>query len=120
MSDQAELFAAVGKALYGKQWKGEMARNRNVRDKTVDEWAMGVGPGHSRRRVGRAARRAGRAAQAHRRRPAAADSTMMSMARRRVRGRAQPAFSWVPRRAAEPLHARSDVQHRSGHEHDRE
>jgi len=44
MSDQAELLAAVGKALYGKQWKSEMARNRNVRDKTVDEWAMGVGP----------------------------------------------------------------------------
>ena len=44
MSDRAELFASVGKALYGRQWKSEMARNRNVRDKTVDEWAMGVGP----------------------------------------------------------------------------
>ena len=44
MSDQAELFASVGKALYGRQWKSEMARNRNVRDKIVDEWAMGVGP----------------------------------------------------------------------------
>jgi len=43
MSDKAELFAAVGKALYGAQWRSEMARNRNVRSTTVDEWAAGKG-----------------------------------------------------------------------------
>ncbi len=43
MSDKAELFAAVGKALYGTQWRSEMARNRNVRSTTVDEWAAGKG-----------------------------------------------------------------------------
>jgi hypothetical protein len=43
MSDKAELFAAVGKILYGTQWRSEMARNRNVRSTTVDEWAVGKG-----------------------------------------------------------------------------
>jgi len=44
MSDKAELFAMVGKALYGAQWRGEMARSRNVRSQVVDEWAAGKGP----------------------------------------------------------------------------
>lgn len=43
MSDQAELFIVIGQALYGQQWKGEMARSRNVRDSTVNEWAAGKG-----------------------------------------------------------------------------
>lgn len=44
MSDKAELFATVGKALYGTQWRSEMARSRNVRSQVVDEWAAGKGP----------------------------------------------------------------------------
>ena len=44
MSDKAELFAMVGKALYGAQWRSEMARSRNVRSQVVDEWAAGKGP----------------------------------------------------------------------------
>ena len=44
MSDKAELLAEVGKALYGAQWRSEMARNRNVRSQVVDEWAAGKGP----------------------------------------------------------------------------
>ena len=43
MSDKAELFAMVGKALYGAQWRSEMARSRNVRSQVVDEWAAGKG-----------------------------------------------------------------------------
>ncbi len=44
MSDKAELLASVGKALYGTQWRAEMARSRNVRSQVVDEWAAGKGP----------------------------------------------------------------------------
>jgi hypothetical protein len=44
MSDKAELLASVGKALYGAQWRSEMARSRNVRSQVVDEWAAGKGP----------------------------------------------------------------------------
>lgn len=44
MSDKAELLAMVGKALYGAQWRSEMARSRNVRSQVVDEWAAGKGP----------------------------------------------------------------------------
>ncbi len=44
MSEKAELFATVGKALYGGQWRSEMARSRNVRAQVIDEWAAGKGP----------------------------------------------------------------------------
>ncbi len=44
MTEKAELLALVGKALYGQQWRSEMARSRNVRSQVVDEWAAGKGP----------------------------------------------------------------------------
>lgn len=39
----SELITAIGLALYGEHWRGDMARVRGLRRHTVDEWSRGQG-----------------------------------------------------------------------------
>lgn len=39
--ESVELFAAIGKALHGPDWKAALARSLNVSDRAVRRWLAG-------------------------------------------------------------------------------
>lgn len=43
MGEIAELLKFVGKALYGRQWQAPLSRDLGVTDRTIRNWAAGLG-----------------------------------------------------------------------------
>ena len=43
MGGNAELLRVVGEALYGRQWQAPLSRDLGVTDRTIRNWAAGLG-----------------------------------------------------------------------------
>lgn len=42
MAEQQELLAAIGKALFGDEWKNDLAREIGVDERTLRRWSAGT------------------------------------------------------------------------------